>query len=144
MATVPVTVPVPSVPVSTPVAAKPNGFIRFIDTIKADFKKFEPIAEEVAVAAEPLLALSPIGPEYNLVVNAIVGARKAADASLSVGANLNGTQQMSLVLAAITPGVTAVLASKGITESATVTAAIAQFVQNVYGLQTGPAYIPSK
>jgi hypothetical protein len=124
----------------TPAPAE-SGFKRFIDAVGNFFVKAAPVAEEVAVAAEPLLALSPIGPEYDLVVNAIVGVQKTATASLSTGATLSDEQKMSLVISAITPGVTTVLASKGITESVAVTAAIAQFAQNVYNLQTGPVAV---
>jgi hypothetical protein len=45
---------------------------------------------------------------------------------------------MALAIQAITPGLTAILASKGIKESAAVEQAIAEFAQNVYNLQTGP------
>lgn len=119
----------------------PSGFKRFIDAIGNFFKKSAPIIEEAAVAAEPLLALSPVGPEYDLVVNAIVGVQKTATASLLTGATLTDAQKMALVIQAITPGVTTVLASKGITEPATVTTAIAQFAQNVYNFQTGPVAV---
>jgi hypothetical protein len=128
-----------SVIVSTaPVTPAPTGFKRFIDAIGSFFEKTAPILEQAAVAAEPLLALSPVGPEYDLVVNAIVGVQKTATASLSTGATLTAEQKMALVIQAITPGVTTVLASKGITETATVNSAIAQFAQNVYNFQAGP------
>jgi hypothetical protein len=123
---------------TTAVVPAVNGFTRFIDAIGNFFKKDAPVIEAAAVAAEPILALSPFGPEYDLVVNAIVGVQKTATASLTTGASLSDTQKMALVVQAITPGVTIVLASKGITESATVAAAIAQFAQNVYNFQTGP------
>lgn len=115
-----------------------NGFTRFIDAIGAFFKKAAPTLVAGAVAAEPLLALTPFGPEYDLVVNAIVGVQQTATASLSTGATLTSAQKMSLVISAVTPGITTVLASKGITASASVDTAIAEFAQNVYNLQTGP------
>lgn len=118
--------------------SKPNGFVRFIDAIGHFFVKQAPVIEKVAEAAEPLLALTPFGPEYDLIVNAIVGVQKTATASLTTGASLTGEQRMALVIQAVTPGVTAILASKGITEPTAVEQAIAQFAQNVYNLQTGP------
>jgi hypothetical protein len=118
------------------VASTENGFQRFIDSIGSFFTKTAPVIEQIAVDAEPFLALSPVGPEYDLVVNAIVGIQKTATASLTTGATLSGAQKMALVLQSITPGLTAILASKGITSN--VPAAISQFAQNVYNLQTGP------
>lgn len=113
-----------------------SGWTRFIDAIGSFFKKSAPVIEGIAVAAEPFLALSPFGPEYDLVVNAIVGVQQTATASLTTGATLTGTQKMALVLEAITPGLTAILASKKVTSG--IPAAISQFAQNVYNLQTGP------
>lgn len=121
----------------------PNGFIRFIDAIGSFFKKEAPALEADAVAAEPILALTPFGPEYDLVVNAIIGVQKTATASLSTGATLTSDQKLALVVTAVTPGVTSVLASAGITEPAAVSTAISQFTQNVYNLQAGPAVSPN-
>jgi hypothetical protein len=125
---------------STAAAVVPaeSGYKRFIDAIGNFFVKSAPEIEEVAEVAEPILALTPFGPEYDLVVNAIVGVQKTATASLSSGATLTGAQRMALVISAISPGVTAILASKGITESTAVQQAIAEFAQNVYNLQAGP------
>jgi hypothetical protein len=125
----------------TTAIAQSNGFVRFLDAIKNDFKKWEPVVEEVAVAAEPVLALSPFGPEYTLVVNAIVAARQTATASLAAGVNLSGTQQAALVAQAATPALTAILASAGITETTVVQTAIAEFIQNVYNLNNGPVKV---
>jgi hypothetical protein len=123
---------------STPAAtaSTESGFMRFIDAIGNFFVKSAPVLEGLAVAAEPFLALSPFGPEYDLVVNAIIGVRKTATASLTIGATLTGTQQMALVLEAVVPGLTAILASKKVTTG--IPTAINQFAQNVYNLQTGP------
>jgi hypothetical protein len=122
-----------------PVAAKPeSGFKRFIDEVGNFFVHTAPIVEEEAVAAEPFLALTPFGPEYNLVVGAIVGIQKVATVSLSTGAALSGVQRMALVMSAVLPGLEAILKSKGITEPAAVSAASSQFAQNVYNFQTGP------
>ncbi|WP_188760843.1 hypothetical protein [Edaphobacter acidisoli] len=126
--------------VTTAPTTTENGFERFIDKIGAFFKRAEPAinaAEGVAVSAEPFLALTPYGPEYDLVLNAIVGAQQTAEASLATGVTLTGEQKMALVLAAVTPGLTAILKSKNVTSG--IPAAIAQFAQNVYNLQTGPA-----
>lgn len=113
-----------------------SGFKRFIDAIGNFFVKSAPVVEAVAQDAEPFLALTPFGPEYDLVVNAIIGVQKTATASLSTGATLTGVQKMALVAQAVTPGLTAILGSKGITGG--IEAAIQQFAQNVYNLQTGP------
>jgi hypothetical protein len=113
-----------------------SGFKRFIDAIGNFFVKSAPVLENVAVDAEPFLALSPVGPEYDLVVNAIVGVQKTATASLTTGATLTGAQRMALVLEAVTPGLSQILASKNVTSG--IPAAISQFAQNVYNLQTGP------
>lgn len=125
-------------------APKESGFTRFIDAIGHFFGHVAPVVEAAAVAAEPLLALTPFGPEYALVVNAIVGVQKTATASLATSATLTAAQKMALVIEAVTPGVTTVLASKGITEPAAVTAAISQFAQNVFNFQTGPVAVTVK
>lgn len=120
---------------ATPAPAA-NGFIRFIDAIGNFFVHSAPEIEAAAAAAEPMLALTPFGPEYDLVVNAIIGVQKTATASLTTGATLSGAQKMALVVEAATPGLTSILASKGITSG--VPAAITQWAQNVYNMQTGP------
>lgn len=120
----------------TTASSPENGFQRFIDKIGSFFTKSAPVIETIAQDAEPFLALTPYGPEYDLVVNAIIGAQKTATASLVTGATLNGTQKMSLVLQAVTPGLSAILASKKVTTG--VPQAISEFAQNVYNLQTGP------
>ncbi len=127
-------VPVPA-PVPAP-APKHNGFVRFIDAVGGFFVHQAPRIEAIAIAAEPFLALTPFGPEYNLVLNAIVGVQKTATASLAASATLTGTQKMALVVQAVTPGLTQILGTKGITGS--IEQAIQEFAQNVYNLQTGP------
>ena len=144
MSTAAVTLPVSAAATAATTTSTPaavSGFKRFIDDIGAFFKKAEPVASELAVAAEPVLALTPFGPEYDLVVNAIVGVQKTATASLAAGTAITSTQKMSLVLQAVTPGLTTILASAGITETAAQQTAIAQFAQNVYNLQTGPSVV---
>lgn len=123
---------------ATAVAPVPqeNSFKRFIDAIGHFFVKSAPTLEALAQAAEPFLALTPFGPEYDIVVNAIIGVQKTATASLTAGAELAGTQKMALVLQAVTPGLSAILASKNVTSG--IPLAISQFAQNVYNLQTGP------
>jgi hypothetical protein len=136
MATAPVT-PAPPAPVSTE-----NGFERFIDKLESFVSAELPIVVGAAVAAEPILALTPIGPEYALVVTAIAAAEKASAAFRSkTGVSLTGKQKMSLVVQATTPGLAAILTEKGVTDTAIPTA-INQFAQNVYNLQTGPAAAP--
>ncbi|MDP9039821.1 MAG: hypothetical protein M3O02_11210 [Acidobacteriota bacterium] len=114
-----------------------NGFVRFIDRIGSVFKHVVPYVEQIAVDAEPfVLALSPFGPEYELVVNAIVGAQRNATASLAVGVGLTGEQKMELVLKAVAPALTSILGSKGITVGAT--DHVAKYAQIVYDLLTLP------
>jgi hypothetical protein len=128
---------------TAPVVAAPkteNGFERFIDKFKAFVKKEAPLVDEVANAAKPILALTPFGPEYNLALTAIETAAKVdAATQAAAGKPLTGTQQMALAVQVANTGLTTILASKGITESAATEAAISQFLQNVYNIQTGPA-----
>lgn len=126
----------PVVPAAPAAAPKESGFTRFIDAIGNFFKKSAPEIEAVAEAAEPFLALTPFGPEYDLTVNAIVGVQQTATASLSTGATLTNAQKMALVLEAITPGLTSILASKNVTSG--IPAAISQFAQNIFNLLAGP------
>jgi hypothetical protein len=137
MSTAPVTPVTPVTPAPTE-----NGFERFIDKFKAFVKKAAPIADEVAEAAKPILALTPIGPEYSLALTAIETAAKVDAATQAAsGTALTGTQQMALAVQVANTGLTTILASKGITESSAVNAAITQFLQNVYNLQSGPAAV---
>jgi hypothetical protein len=118
-----------------PVAQK-NGFLRFIDAVGSFFVHVAPVAEQVAVAAEPFLALTPFGPEYDLVVNAVVGIQKTATASIAAGVDLTGAQKMALVIQSVTPGLNTILSSKGV--STDTEAVIANWTQVVYDLLTGP------
>jgi hypothetical protein len=113
-----------------------NGFLRFIDAVGNFFQHAAPVAEAVAVAAEPFLALTPFGPEYDLVVNAVVGIQKTATASIEAGVNLSGAQKMALVIQSVTPGLDAILTSKGVTTDTETH--IANWTQLVYNLLTGP------
>jgi hypothetical protein len=116
-----------------------NGFERFIDKLESFVSAELPVVSSVAVAAEPILALTPIGPEYALVVTAIAAAEKASAAFRSkTGVALTGKQKMSLVVQATAPALSAILTAKGVTD-ASIPTAIGQFAQNVYNLQTGPA-----
>ena len=122
---------------TSPAVPVENGFQRWIDAIGRFFIKAAPVVKEVeavAIAAEPFLALTPFGPEYNLVLNAIVGVQKSAEASLAAGASLNGAQKMALVIQSVTPGVSAILASKGVTSN--IPAIVAAFAQNVYNMDS--------
>jgi hypothetical protein len=129
---------------TAPVVPHHNGFVRFIDAIGHDLsvvghviQKDAPIVEGLAVAAEPILVFSPFGPEYALVVNAIVGVQKTAEASLAAGVNLTGTQKMGIVLNSVTPGLNAILSSKGVTSDTETH--IANWTQLVFNLLSGPA-----
>ncbi|MGI4831678.1 MAG: hypothetical protein ACRYFU_26380 [Janthinobacterium lividum] len=130
MATVPV-VPAPE-----------NAIDRFIDEVKAVFVKAQPVAQAIetaAVMAEPILALTPAGPEYEVAVNAIVGAQQVAQASLAAGTNLTGTQKAIIAVQAATPALNTILTSKGVT--ANVESIISTWVQNVFNILAGPVAV---
>ncbi len=121
-----------------------NAFERFIDKLVPFLKKEAPVALEGAEAAEPLLALTPIGPEYALALTAITTAVKADQSIQAASATpLTNSQKMAVAVSVATPGIAQILATKGIVEPASVQTAIAQFLQNVYNLQTGPAAVPA-
>jgi hypothetical protein len=125
------------IPMSTaPVVQQHNGFVRFIDAVGHFFVRTAPVVEEVAVAAEPFLALTPFGPEYNLVVNAVVGVQKNATASIAAGVNLTNEQKFALAVQASQPGLNAILTSKGITDDTD--AHINNWVQLIFNLLSGP------
>ena len=125
---------------ATPVVPAPESAIeRFIDEVKAVFVKAEPVGaalETVAIDAEPILALTPAGPEYQVAVNAIVGAQQVAEASLAAGTNLTGTQKASIAVQAATPALNTILTSKGVT--ANVESIIGTWIQNVFNILAGP------
>lgn len=121
------------------VPANENAFERFIDKVKAVFLKAAPVAqalEKVAVEAEPILALTPAGPEYLVAVNAIVGAQQVAQASLAAGTNLSGAQKAAIAVQAATPALNTILTSKGV--SANVEGVISTWIQNVFNILAGP------
>lgn len=132
------TAPIAPAPTSTE-----NGFERFIDKLESFVSAELPTVIDAAVAAEPILALTPVGPEYALVVTAIAAAEKASAAFRSkTGVSLTGTQKMSLVVQATAPTLTATLSAAGVTDAAIPTA-IGQFAQNVYNFQSTPAAAPT-
>ena len=112
---------------------------RFIDQVKAIFVKAQPVAEVLetaAVMAEPILALTPAGPEYQVAVNAIVGAQQVAQASLAAGTNLTGAQKASIAIQAATPALQTILTSKGV--SGKTESVIGNWIQNVFNILAGP------
>ena len=116
-----------------------GAFERFIDSVEAVLVKAEPTlhtAETMAVEAEPILALTPAGPEYSVAVNAIVGAQQVAQASLAAGVNLNGTQKAALAIQAAPPALNAILTSKGV--STGLEATISSWIQTVFSVLAGP------
>ena len=116
-----------------------NAFDRFIDKIEAVLVKAEPMlhtAETVALEAEPILALTPAGPEYSVAVNAIIGAQQVAQASLAAGVNFTGVQKAALAVQAATPALNAILTSKGV--STGIEATIASWIQSVFNILAGP------
>ena len=122
------------------VAPAQGGVVeRFIDKIEAVFVKAGPVAEAVeaaAVSAEPILALTPAGPEYQVAVNAIIGAQQVAEASLAAGTNLTGEQKAAIAVQAATPALNAILTSKGV--SAGTESIISTWIQNVFNILAGP------
>lgn len=121
------------------VVASAGTFERFIDKIEAVFIRAQPYAEAVetaAIAAEPFLALTPIGPEYEVAVNAIIGAQQVAKASLAAGTTLTSLQKAQIAVQAATPALNTILTSKGV--SAGTENIIATWVQNVFNILAGP------
>ena len=120
-------------------AKTPNAFERFIDKLVPFLKKAAPVLLEGAELARPLLALSPIGPEYGIALTGIETAISADQAmQANAAAPLTGVQKMAVAATVASPVLTQILGTKGITEPVAVQSAIAQFLQNVYNLQTGP------
>lgn len=125
---------------TAPVVPMPeNAIERFIDEVKAVFVKAEPVAQAIetaAVAAEPILALTPAGPEYQVAVNAIVGAQQVAQASLAAGTNLTGAQKAAIAVQAATPALDTILTSKGVNTN--LESLISTWIQNVFNILAGP------
>ena len=125
---------------ATPAVPAPDNVVeRFIDEVKAVFVKAQPLAQAVeaaALMAEPILALTPAGPEYQVAVNAIVGAQQVAQASLAAGTNLTGTQKAAIAVQAATPALNTILTSKGVTTK--VEGIITTWIQNVFNILAGP------
>lgn len=125
----------------TPVApvAPENVFERFIDRVKAVFIHTKPIilkAEQVAQDLEPILALTPAGPEYGIAVSAVIGAQQVAEASIAAGTNLSGTQKAQIAIDSATPALNAILTSKGVTDAKELV--IKNWIQNVFNILAGP------
>lgn len=124
------------------VPVQENAVERFIDEVKAVFVKAQPVAEAMetaAVMAEPILALTPAGPEYQVAVNAIVGAQQVAQASLAAGTDLTGTQKAAIAVQAATPALRTILTSKGVTANEEGT--ISTWIQNVFNILAGPVAV---
>ena len=125
----------------TSVMVTPNEGVmeRFIDKVEAVFVKAEPYGQAMvaaALAAEPVLALTPAGPEYEVAVNAIVGAQQIAQASLAAGTVLSGAQKAAIAVQAATPALSTILTSKGVSvETGT---AISTWIQNIFNILAGP------
>ena len=101
--------------------------------------KAEPVVEGVeaaAVAAEPILALTPAGPEYTIAVNAVMGAQQIAQSTLAAGTTLTGTQKAAIAVNAATPALNTILSSKGVT--ANTESVIATWIQTVFNILAGP------
>lgn len=132
---------------ATAVAPAPthvSGFHRFIDDIGHVFVKAEPLAqtlESAAVAAEPVLAFTPFGPEYDVAVNAVVAAQKMANASIAAGANLTGAQKAAMAIQSATPALNTILSSKGV--SGGTETIISTWIQAIFNILAGPVAAPS-
>lgn len=147
MATIPVVTESPAIPGGEPTAAPPavpaaphkSGFIRLIDKLGGFFHTHEGTIQDCAIASESIVgALTPFGPEYDLVVNAIVGMRRTAAAAQVAGVQVAGPDQMKVVFAATMPTLSSILSSKGIAKDDQ-DAIIATYLQAVYSLHTLPA-----
>lgn len=124
---------------TTSAPAQTSLIERFIDKIEAVLVRAEPAGqalEMAAVAAEPILALTPAGPEYQVAVNAIVGAQQVAEASLAAGTTLTGLQKAAIAVQAATPALNAILTSKGVTTD--IENVISSWIQNVFNILAGP------
>lgn len=124
---------------TTAVPTTKSALERFIDKVEAIVVGSDPVVaavETVAVAAEPILALTPAGPEYQVAVNAIVGAQQVAQASMAAGTALTGAQKAALAVQAATPALTTILSSKGV--SADTQNVISAWIQNVFNILAGP------
>lgn len=121
-------------------ATAPEGAVeRFIDKVQVFLVKAEPFvqaAEQAMVAAEPMLALTPAGPEYQVAVSAILGAQQVAQVSLAAGTTLTGMQKAAIAVNAATPALTNILSSKGISVNTEVTISI--WIQNIFNILAGP------
>lgn len=136
----------PTTSVAAQVAAPKteNGFERFIDKLGSFFKTAGPLALEGAELARPFLALSPIGPEYSIALTGIESAVKLdQQMQAASAAPLSGVQKMVLAVSVASAPIEQILSTKGITEPVAVKSAIAQFLQNVFNLQTGPVAVPA-
>lgn len=136
----------PTTSVAAQVAAPKtgNGFERFIDKLGSFFKTAGPLALEGAELARPFLALSPIGPEYSIALTGIEAAVKLdQQMQAASAAPLSGVQKMVLAVSVASAPIEQILSTKGITEPVAVKSAIAQFLQNVFNLQTGPVAVPA-
>jgi hypothetical protein len=141
MSTAAVVADVSAVPVATVVPHQKAGFVRFIDKVGGFFVRHEGAIEQAAVDAEAVLALTPFGPEYDLVVNAIVGIRRMASASKSAGVAISGPDQMKKVVEAVTPGLVNILVSKNVIDNHDVH--IANYTQVLFDLLSGPTVGPA-
>ena len=132
----PVAAAAPAAAPATPAPAHKNGFLRFIDAVGHDIKVAAPIVLGAAKAAEPILALTPFGPEYKLVVDAVIAAQQKATASIAAAPDLTGEQKLALAIEASTPSLTTILNEKGVTTGQQ--AAIQAWVQTVFQILAGP------
>ena len=133
------TVPNAATTSAAPAAKTENSFERFIDKVHAFFIKAEPVVdkiEQVAEDAEPILALTPEGPEYAVAVNAILSAQAVAKASIAAGTNLTNEQKAAIAVQAATPALTAILTSKGVTTNTQTH--ITTWIQNIFNILAGP------
>jgi hypothetical protein len=124
------------------IAAKEDGFVRFIDRIGSAFVKAEPTVNQVAADLEPVLAFTPFGPEYDLAVNALYGIEKTAAASKAAGTELTASQKLAMAVQQVEPALNAILKAKGV--SGDTRSHVENWVNLIYLLLSGPAGTPSQ
>ena len=97
------------------------------------FTKILPGAVKVAQEAEPLIDLAEptLGPEFNVVTNAVAAAETAG--ALAAGTGVTSAQKMASVIAAVTPTLLPTLTAQGLAseEAATTIGNYAQAVVTV-------------
>lgn len=117
------------------------SFISFLDKvgsdIKTDFGKILPAVIKAAQIAEPVidLALPAVGPEYNMVVNAVVATEQGYAA---LGLTTATTEQkVAAVLSQVSSTLLPKLQAAGL-DSATATTVLTNYINAIASILSGP------